>query len=78
MMNMPRFNFMWIYAMFGIFIVTWWILGDDRSQPIEGDWTMVEEMVSAGDVEQIRVDYVSAQSGEVIETADSGSLGSAY
>ena len=55
MMNMPRFNFMWIYAMFGIFIVTWWILGDDRSQPIEGDWTMVEEMVSAGDVEQIRV-----------------------
>ena len=33
---------------------------------------------TGNDVEQIRVDYVSAQSGEVIETADSGSLGSAY
>lgn len=33
---------------------------------------------TGNDVETIRVDYVSAQSGEVIETADSGSLGSAY
>ena len=55
MMNMPRFNFMWIYAMFGLFILTWWLFGEDNSAPIEGDWTMVEEMVRAGDVEQIRV-----------------------
>lgn len=33
---------------------------------------------TGNDVDQIRVDYVSAQSGEVIETADSGSLDSAY
>ena len=53
--NMPRFNFMWIYAIFGVFIIGWWLIGDDNAQPIEGDWTMVEKMVRAGDVEQIRV-----------------------
>ena len=33
---------------------------------------------TGNDAERIRVDYVNAQSGEVIETADSGSLESAY
>ena len=33
---------------------------------------------TGNDVEQIRVDYVSAGSGEIIETADSGDLDSAY
>ncbi|MBP3879844.1 MAG: hypothetical protein J6D46_05960, partial [Lachnospiraceae bacterium] len=33
---------------------------------------------TGNDADRIRVDYVNAQSGEVIETADSGSLESAY
>ena len=33
---------------------------------------------TGNDVDQIRVDYVSAESGEIIETADSGDLDSAY
>ena len=33
---------------------------------------------TGNDVDQIRVDYVSARSGEIIETADSGDLDSAY
>ena len=33
---------------------------------------------TGNDVDQIRVDYVSAGSGEIIETADSGDLDSAY
>lgn len=33
---------------------------------------------TGNDVDQIRVDYVSASSGEIIETADSGDLDSAY
>ena len=33
---------------------------------------------TGNDVDQIRVDYVNAQTGEIIDTADSGSLDSAY
>ena len=33
---------------------------------------------TGNDVDQIRVDYVSARSGEIIETADSGDLDNAY
>ncbi len=55
MMNMPRPNILWIYAMIGIFILSWWMIGGENNKPIEGDWTLVEKMVEAGDVKQIRV-----------------------
>ncbi len=55
MMNVPRPNIFWIYGMIGIFILSWWMFGEDTSKPIEGDWAMVEQMAEAGDVEQIRV-----------------------
>ncbi len=51
----PRFNFMWFWAMVAIGIVLYAMFSDSDSQPIKGDWQMVEELVEGGSVERIEV-----------------------
>ena len=51
----PLFNYMWFWAMVAIGIVLYAMFSDSDSQPIKGDWQMVEELVEGGSVERIEV-----------------------
>lgn len=46
---------MWFWAMVAIGIVLYAMFSDSDSQPIKGDWQMVEELVEGGSVERIEV-----------------------
>ena len=50
----PRFNFLWIYAIMGIFLLGWYFMGDNEGT-VSADWEKVREMVEKGDVEKINV-----------------------
>ncbi len=52
--NVPRPTY-WIYGMIAALILGWWIFGERADAPVTGDWTAVERMVEAGDVEKIQV-----------------------
>lgn len=52
--NVPRPTY-WIYGMIAALILGWWIFGERTDAPVTGDWTVVERMVEAGDVEKIQV-----------------------
>ncbi len=54
-MNMPRFSLLWVYGVIAALIVGYYLFNPSGEQPVEGNWTMVEPMVEAGDVEKILV-----------------------
>ncbi len=51
----PRFNFMWFWAIVGVVIIGYSMFGSAESQPVDGDWDMVTELVEQGYVERINV-----------------------
>ena len=53
--NMPRPNIMWLWSAITLVIVGYWIFSNDEAQPVKSDWSAVEQMVEAGDVEKIVV-----------------------
>ncbi|MBO4993051.1 MAG: ATP-dependent zinc metalloprotease FtsH, partial [Alistipes sp.] len=50
-----RFNFMWIWAFIITAILAYSLFGEGRSVPVSADWNTVEEMISRGEVERIKV-----------------------
>ncbi len=54
-MNMPRFSLLWVYGVIAALIVGYYLFNPSGEQPVESNWTMVEPMVEAGDVEKILV-----------------------
>ena len=54
-MNMPRPSMLWIYGLVAVFIIGWYLIEGDGSEPVQSDWTSVSEMVQKGEVEQIEV-----------------------
>ena len=52
---MPRPNIMWLWSAITLVIVGYWIFSNDEAQPVKSDWSAVEQMVEAGDVEKIVV-----------------------
>ena len=54
-MNMPRFSLLWIYGIIAAAIVGYYLLNPSTDQPVESNWTTVQPMVEAGDVEKILV-----------------------
>ena len=63
MPQLPRFNIFWIYGIIAAFIIGWSLLSQENSDPVKGDWPMVEQMVEQGEVERIRV--VNRETAEV-------------
>ena len=53
--NMPRPNIMWLWSAITLVIIGYWIFNNEESAPVKSDWTTVEQMVEAGDVEKIVV-----------------------
>ena len=53
--QVPRINFMWVYAAIGVFIVGAYFFGGNDDKPIKGDWATVEPLVEAGEVARIRI-----------------------
>lgn len=54
-MNMPRFSLLWVYGVIAALIVGYYLFNPSGEQPVESNWTTVEPMVEAGDVEKILV-----------------------
>ena len=54
-MNMPRFSLLWVYGVIAALIVGYYLFNPSGEQPVKSNWTMVEPMVEAGDVEKIVV-----------------------
>lgn len=54
MMNL-RPNIMWLWGLIGIAIIVSWFLGERSAEPVRSNWTQVEQMISAGDVDKIVV-----------------------
>ena len=52
---MPRPNIMWLWSAITLVIIGYWIFNNEESAPVKSDWTTVEQMVEAGDVEKIVV-----------------------
>ena len=52
---MPRFNFMWFWAVVAVVIIGYSMFGGSEARPLEGDWNMVDELVENGYVERIEV-----------------------
>ena len=52
---MPRPNIMWLWSAITLVIVGYWLFNNDEAQPVKSDWSAVEQMVEAGDVEKIVV-----------------------
>ncbi|MBR0333050.1 MAG: ATP-dependent zinc metalloprotease FtsH [Alistipes sp.] len=50
-----RFNFMWIWAFIITAIIAYSLFGEGRAVPVSADWNTVEEMISRGEVERIKV-----------------------
>ncbi len=50
-----RINFMWIYAVIGLFIIGSWLFGGEEAHPVKGTWQMVEPMIRQGEVERLDV-----------------------
>ena len=50
-----RFNFMWIWAFIITAILAYSLFGEGRAVPVSADWNTVEEMISRGEVERIKV-----------------------
>ncbi|MBQ4540740.1 MAG: ATP-dependent zinc metalloprotease FtsH [Alistipes sp.] len=50
-----RFNFMWIWAFIITAILAYSLFGEGRAVPVSTDWNTVEEMISRGEVERIKV-----------------------
>ena len=53
--GMPRFNFMWFWAVVAVVIIGYSMFGGSEARPLEGDWNMVDELVENGYVERIEV-----------------------
>ncbi len=53
--GLPQPSMLWIYALIGLFILGWYLMDDSNKQPLQSDWTTVEELIAKGDVKQIRV-----------------------
>ena len=51
----PQFNFMWFWALVAIAIIGYSMFGSSEQRPIDGDWNMVDELVSRGYVERIEI-----------------------
>lgn len=51
----PRFNFMWFWALVAIVIIGYSMFGGSDPRPVDGDWSMVDELVECGYVERIEV-----------------------
>ena len=51
----PQFNFMWFWALVAIAIIGYSMFGSSEQRPIDGDWNMVDELVSKGYVERIEI-----------------------
>ncbi len=54
-MNMPRPSMLWIYGIVAVFIIGWYLIEGDGTEPVESDWKTVSEMVRKGEVEQIEI-----------------------
>ena len=54
-MNMPRFSLLWVYGVIAALIVGYYLFNPSGEQPVESNWTTVEPMVEAGDVEKMLV-----------------------
>ena len=52
---MPRPNIMWLWSAITLVIIGYWIFSNDEATPVKSDWTTVEQLVVAGDVERITV-----------------------
>ena len=50
-----RPNFMWVWGVIIAAIIGYSIFGTGRAEPISGDWNMVEQLISDGEVERIKV-----------------------
>ncbi|MBR7169967.1 MAG: ATP-dependent zinc metalloprotease FtsH [Alistipes sp.] len=50
-----RINFMWIYAVIGLFIIGSWLFGGEEAHPVKGTWQMVEPMIRQGEVDKFVV-----------------------
>ncbi len=50
-----RINFMWIYAVIGLFIIGSWLFGGEEARPVKGTWQMVEPMIRQGEVDKFVV-----------------------
>ena len=50
-----RPNIMWFWAIIIIFIIGSWIFSEGESAPVRSNWTEIEELVAAGDVDKIVV-----------------------
>ena len=48
-----RPNIMWLWGLIGVAIIVSWFLGEQSSEPVRSNWTQVEQMISAGEVEKI-------------------------
>ena len=38
-----------------LFIIGWGLLAGDKGKPVETDWSVIEQMVANGEVEQINI-----------------------
>ncbi len=54
-MNMPRPSMLWIYGVVAVFIIGWYLIEGDGTEPVQSDWKTVSEMVQKGEVEQIEI-----------------------
>ncbi|MCH5329847.1 MAG: ATP-dependent zinc metalloprotease FtsH [Alistipes sp.] len=50
-----RPNIMWLWGFIGLLIIGSWLVSEHSSDPVRSNWTVVEGMISAGDVEKIVV-----------------------
>ena len=46
-----------------IFIIGWGMLSDNKGEPVETDWSVIEQMVANGEIEQINI--VNKEKAEV-------------
>ena len=61
-----RPNIMWLWGLIGVAIIASWLLGERSAEPVRTNWTQVEELISAGEVDKIVV--VNRESARVFLT----------
>ena len=59
----PRFNFMWFWAIVTVGILYFAMFGEEKEQPLEGDWDMITGLVENGLIE--RIDVVDQEKASV-------------
>ena len=54
-LNIPRPNIMWLWSAITLVIIGFWLFNGEDTAPVKSNWSAVEKMISAGDVERITV-----------------------